>query len=1150
MSDYQENAGSGSGEYYYANGRRVPLQREPGAFAIKYKPQARVVDSALPRSIERLLSEDAEMADFVPAYGIRVYTAARAGVEKFATAERADAELARLNAAPGIEFATPVYRQTPQSRTPMYATNRILLCFRPEATEEERAELHATLGGEVVEKLGWVGDGYAVALRNEKAGSVVAIANAYAESPLVDWAHPDFIRTMATKSVDTAWPRDGAYAGERDVEGDQAATRGVAEDWHIRLARVDAAWGITRGRSDVRVAVIDDGCDTGHAEFQGRIVTQFDFMRFIADGNPKSESDSHGTCCTSVATAAGRRALGAAPGCSIMAIRMGRFATSDEARMFAWVADQGADVISCSWGPTDGDGPFPLPDATRAAIDYCVDQGRGGKGIPVFFAAGNGNELISDDGYASYHRVMAIAASTSEDTRAPYSDFGPEIFIAAPSNGGSRGIFAADRRGNDGYNPERGGPADTDYFDRFGGTSSATPLAAGVAALMISANDEITQQQIREIMATTAEHIGSPGDYDATGHSELYGFGRLDAGAAVEAARDEPSTANGARPSIAGPASASRTGAAPSFEIGLGGRRLFAVEIATQPELFDANGHGHERNSGNFYASWTTGLSSTSPWQMPQEAWERLRGASRLHYRAHVADSTAWANHAVTTPDGAGASAPSLSITEGSGTGTGTGSGGPVSGGALLIDAPASIGRSGPAPQFTINKGGRQFYAVEVATRAELFDANGHGHERTDDNFFASWRTGLSQVTPYRMPEDAWARLRQADRIWYRLHVADDANWSNYDVSTSDSNAAEAKSSAIVGATGTGTGAGTGTGTGGGARPASLVFASGVSFATADAPADGSHDDPVGFGLVPLIDVAGKSFSRLSTNFRVSEFTPRNARLARISPDLVEGLQAIRSALGSGLEVVRGYTPPPGQGGEDWHVTGLAAQVRAARATPLQLADLALRHVGPRASLGLGRDWLSVDFRPVPVLWAEAGAAMDTAGFEAFAAERGAARGLREDGLLAMGVEGPESVLATAAPPEIYVETGGAAYVAVEFATDPALFFDPDRRTPETFHGTWQEGRTHAPLGRCVLSLPEPAWRALGGHGAVYYRAVGADTDTADWTGFRTSLREADRDRAPRITVRGTERAVPTLGVRFIDLADRRAAERALWSDA
>ena len=98
-----------------------------------------------------------------------------------------------------------------------------------------------------------------------------------------------------------------------------------------------------------------------------------------------------------------------------------------EASAFKWAVDHGADIISCSWGPDDGDWSNPadplhtsmaeLSDSTRLAIDDAVTHGRNGKGCVIFFAAGNGNEDVKYDGYASYDKVIAVAACNDTNKR-------------------------------------------------------------------------------------------------------------------------------------------------------------------------------------------------------------------------------------------------------------------------------------------------------------------------------------------------------------------------------------------------------------------------------------------------------------------------------------------------------------------------------------------------------------------------------------------------------------------------------------------------------------------------------------------------------------------------------------------------------------
>ena len=132
---------------------------------------------------------------------------------------------------------------------------------------------------------------------------------------------------------------------------------------------------------------------------------------------------------------------------------------------------------------------------------------------------------------AAYPEAISVGASTSLDCLAPYSQFGSTLDLVAPSSGGdlTAGIVTTDRTGSAGYSSGA-------YFSGFGGTSSAAPLAAGVAGLILSRNPGLTATQAREILETSADKA-NPGfaAYDASGHSDRYGYGRIDAQRALSA---------------------------------------------------------------------------------------------------------------------------------------------------------------------------------------------------------------------------------------------------------------------------------------------------------------------------------------------------------------------------------------------------------------------------------------------------------------------------------------------------------------------------------------------------------------------------------------------------------------------------------------
>jgi subtilisin family serine protease len=279
---------------------------------------------------------------------------------------------------------------------------------------------------------------------------------------------------------------------------------------------------------------------------------------------PSQDGDNHGTACAGVACANGvEGASGVAPLAKLMPIRLADgLGSVREAEAFRWAADNGADVISCSWGPADGQWWNPndtrhtrfvaLPASTKDAIDYVVTNGRGGKGCVVLFAAGNGNESVDNDGYASYDKVVAVAACNDQSKHSVYSDFGKAICCAFPSSDFgyapfnhpealTPGIWTTDRLGTFGYNPGdvRFGDVAGKFTNDFGGTSSACPGAAGVAALVLSANSALRWNEVKDILRQACERIDPQGgEYDTNGHSKFYGHGRLNAETAVKLAKE------------------------------------------------------------------------------------------------------------------------------------------------------------------------------------------------------------------------------------------------------------------------------------------------------------------------------------------------------------------------------------------------------------------------------------------------------------------------------------------------------------------------------------------------------------------------------------------------------------------------------------
>lgn len=614
----EDRTNGGEKFYYNARGERMVLRAMPDLLAVRFKPgRAQLAGEALALLRTRT----------APALAVRNY-----GIQVVETDVR-DRALSVFNREADVEFATPVFRRAEARGEPVLVSKRFVAQFRRSVTREDIEAFNSEHHVHIVEDLDYLANGYLLE-GDDRAPDAVDLARLYFESRLTVFAEPDLIQRKAIKAV-------AERTAEKAARAERAATY-LSRQWHLSLTRVTDAWEkFGNGDRKILIAILDDGVDVAHPEFRGKVVKEYDFATHQTDGRPKRASDKHGTACAGVATAGGAKASGAAPGCGLMAIRTPDYlGSADEAKMFTWAADNGADIISCSWGPADGTNSVdPLPEALRAAIHECVrpgGRGRDGRGIPIFWAAGNGDESVDNDGYAANPDVIAIAASTDAEEKAWYSDYGKAVFVCAPSNGGDQGIFTADRRGGEGYNRGAGALSDADYCDDFGGTSSATPLAAGIAALMLSAKPELTPDDVRRCLRQSAVKIGPSSGYKSDGRSREFGFGRVDAYEAVRAARSGPSTPS------AGPQvpkitvrNGSPGGQPPTFEVDPRPNSYYAVEVATDPLLFTA-GRKDDRTTNNFYRSWSQGklLRVAREYTLPSSVWNRLDGGPKLFYRA------------------------------------------------------------------------------------------------------------------------------------------------------------------------------------------------------------------------------------------------------------------------------------------------------------------------------------------------------------------------------------------------------------------------------------------------------------------------------------------------------------------------------------
>ncbi len=457
-----------------------------------------------------------------------------------------------------VDAGSHVYHAR-NSTAPIVPTGKITLRFTPSSTEAQRQQILTDNHLELVDasidetEAGTKIDTYTV--RTTPASqNPLKVAERLQQLPaIVSLAEPDLATPGALMAFQL--PLDTLLKEQWHLEN-----RGVQFGTSLGLkkgadARVVAAWKRLRllGSASCVVAVIDDGFDLTHPDLSGnsKVVAPWDFSTNSNNPAPQNfnpdpgRGDYHGTACAGVAigNANGVGIIGAAPDCRFMPIRWtGTISDETIKKQFAYVAAHGAWVVSCSWGAA---GSYYEPSSVmNEAIARSAKKGRHGLGCVIVFAAGNDDHNINDpaggtlDGFAVHPDVIAVAACNSLDQKSNYSNFGQEISVCAPSNGaGGRGILTCDVRGTfqfNSFNYEAGYEAG-DYTKTFGGTSSATPLVAGICALILSANPALTAKQVKEILQSTARKIG-PSDSYVNGHSIYFGYGCVDAEAAVKKA--------------------------------------------------------------------------------------------------------------------------------------------------------------------------------------------------------------------------------------------------------------------------------------------------------------------------------------------------------------------------------------------------------------------------------------------------------------------------------------------------------------------------------------------------------------------------------------------------------------------------------------
>lgn len=306
------------------------------------------------------------------------------------------------------------------------------------------------------------------------------------------------------------------------------------DQWGLQRIEAPRAWEIVRGDPSVTVAVIDEGVELGHPDLELH-PESWNASTDTPDGSPTGD---HGTACAGIVAARldnAQGVAGIAGGSRVMAIATATWADVDIAEGLYFAADNGARVVSMSFGvyPSWNFWDF---DLIRDALQYAHDQG-------LVLVAASGNEDWAESRFpGSDTRTLCVGGSNRSDERKRGGDsssepgwgasYGPDLDVVAPC----LEIPTTDRFGAAGYDAG-------DYYDRFNGTSAATPHVAGLAALMLSLRPSLSNVEVRSLIESTCDKI-SPNLYSFANvagkpsgtWNEEVGYGRVNAERALLAA--------------------------------------------------------------------------------------------------------------------------------------------------------------------------------------------------------------------------------------------------------------------------------------------------------------------------------------------------------------------------------------------------------------------------------------------------------------------------------------------------------------------------------------------------------------------------------------------------------------------------------------
>ncbi|MBU1319037.1 MAG: S8 family serine peptidase [candidate division Zixibacteria bacterium] len=393
-----------------------------------------------------------------------------------------------------------------------YAAGEILVKFRADVKVQDINRIHAKHGTSEMYTSPRAGF---KRISIPSTATVDQMVELFRGKPEVEYAEPNYIfHAFMT-------PNDPYYSYQ----------------WHMPMINMEQAWDQSTG-TGVVVAIVD--CGVAYENYGSfaqapdlagtSFVPGYDFVNNDTHPNDDNGHGTHVAGTVAQTTNNGVGVTGVAFNCSIMPVKVldsqGSGYLSDVADGIIWAADNGADVINMSLGASS------TTSTLQNAVQYAY-----GMGVTIVCAAGNAGTPVAQYP-AAYTECISVSAVRYDKALAYYSSYGSTIDICAPG-----GDVTVDQNG-DGYvdgvlqQTHDGSNYSSFSYYFYQGTSMASPHVAGVAALLLAKDGSLTPQQVRDAIQGSAEDLG------AAGWDQSFGYGLVDANAALQSLTPTPPVAN------------------------------------------------------------------------------------------------------------------------------------------------------------------------------------------------------------------------------------------------------------------------------------------------------------------------------------------------------------------------------------------------------------------------------------------------------------------------------------------------------------------------------------------------------------------------------------------------------------------------------